>query len=301
MKIEKYAAIDIGSNALRTLIANVIIDDKGNFNFYKNSLVRVPIRLGQDTFTSGEISKENIKRIVKAVKAFKNIIKIHNVTDFNAYATSALREAKNSNSIVKLIQKKTGIKIDLIDGKKEASLISSVNFFHGIEKKSNFLYVDVGGGSTEFSVLCNGERIHEKSFKVGTVRLLNNIVKDDTWSEIKNWVTDNTFNISNLSLIGTGGNINKIHKISSAKDYDPISYYSLSNLFDSMNKLTYKERIIKYQLNPDRADVILPALSIYLKALKWSGSKKIYVPKIGLSDGMIQELFIRKLKNKSEI
>lgn len=296
MKIEKYAAIDIGSNALRALIANVVTDNKGNVNFYKNSLVRVPIRLGEDTFTSGEISKQNIKRIVKAIKAFKNIIKIHKVVDFNAYATSALREAKNSHLIVKFIKEKTGIKIDLIDGKKEASLISSVNFFHGIDKKSNFLYVDVGGGSTEFSVLCNGERIHEKSFKLGTVRLLNNIVKDDTWREIKNWITDKTLNISNLSLIGTGGNINKIHKITSSKDYDPISYYSLSTLFDSMNRLTYKERITKYQLNPDRADVILPALCIYLKALKWSGSKKIYVPKIGLSDGMIQELFSQKLK-----
>ncbi len=299
MKIEKYAAIDIGSNALRILIANVITDNKGNINFHKNSLVRVPIRLGEDTFTKGEISKLNIKRIIKAIKAFKHIIKIHKVIDFNAYATSALREAKNSDLIVKSIKKKTGINIDLIDGKKEASLISSVNFFHRIDKKLNFLYVDVGGGSTEFSVISNGDRICEKSFKIGTVRLLNNMVKDNIWNEIKNWIVAKTSNIHGLSLIGTGGNINKIHKITSTKDYDPISYSSIRNLSKFMEKLTYEERIVRYHLNPDRADVILPALNIYLKALKWSGSKKIYVPKTGLSDGMIQELYMNKLKIKS--
>lgn len=299
MKIEKYAAIDIGSNALRILIANVITDNKGNINFHKNSLVRVPIRLGEDTFTKGEISKLNIKRIIKAIKAFKHIIKIHKVIDFNAYATSALREAKNSDLIVKSIKKKTGINIDLIDGKKEASLISSVNFFQGIDKKLNFLYVDVGGGSTEFSVISNGDRIYEKSFKIGTVRLLNNMVKDNIWNEIKNWIVAKTSNIHGLSLIGTGGNINKIHKITSTKDYDPISYSSIRNLSKFMEKLTYEERIVRYHLNPDRADVILPALNIYLKALKWSGSKKIYVPKTGLSDGMIQELYMNKLKIKS--
>ena len=299
MKIEKYAAIDIGSNALRILIANVITDNKGNINFHKNSLVRVPIRLGEDTFTKGEISKLNIKRIIKAIKAFKHIIKIHKVIDFNAYATSALREAKNSDLIVKSIKKKTGINIDLIDGKKEASLISSVNFFQGIDKKLNFLYVDVGGGSTEFSVISNGDRIYEKSFKIGTVRLLNNMVKDNIWNEIKNWIVAKTSNIHGLSLIGTGGNINKIHKITSTKDYDPISYSSIRNLSKFMEKLTYEERIVRYHLNPDRADVILPALNIYSKALKWSGSKKIYVPKTGLSDAMIQELYMNKLKIKS--
>ena len=299
MKIEKYAAIDIGSNALRILIANVITDNKGNINFHKNSLVRVPIRLGEDTFTKGEISKLNIKRIIKAIKAFKHIIKIHKVIDFNAYATSALREAKNSDLIVKSIKKKTGINIDLIDGKKEASLISSVNFFQGIDKKLNFLYVDVGGGSTEFSVISNGDRICEKSFKIGTVRLLNNMVKDNIWNEIKNWIVAKTSNINGLSLIGTGGNINKIHKITSTKDYDPISYSSIRNLSKFMEKLTYEERIVRYHLNPDRADVILPALNIYSKALKWSGSKKIYVPKTGLSDAMIQELYMNKLKIKS--
>ena len=299
MKIEKYAAIDIGSNALRILITNVITDNKGNINFHKNSLVRVPIRLGEDTFTKGEISKLNIKRIIKAIKAFKHIIKIHKVIDFNAYATSALREAKNSDLIVKSIKKKTGINIDLIDGKKEASLISSVNFFQGIDRKLNFLYVDVGGGSTEFSVISNGDRIYEKSFKIGTVRLLNNMVKDNIWNEIKNWIVAKTSNIHGLSLIGTGGNINKIHKITSTKDYDPISYSSIRNLSKFMEKLTYEERIVRYHLNPDRADVILPALNIYLKALKWSGSKKIYVPKTGLSDGMIQELYMNKLKIKS--
>ena len=297
MKIEKFAAIDIGSNALRVLVANVFTDKNGHVDFYKNSLIRVPVRLGQDTFTLGEITNGNIRRIIKAINIFKNIIRIHKVTKYKAYATSALREARNCDVIVELIKNKTGIMVELIDGVKEASLISSVRFFENIDKKLNFLYVDVGGGSTELSIISNGIKIQEKSFKIGSVRLLNNYVDSDIWDEIKDWIKENTNGIDDLFLIGTGGNINKIYKITSSKNDNIITLNDLKNFKNSICQLSYSERIIKYQLNPDRADVILPALKIYLNVLKWSGASKILVPRIGLSDGIIQELIIKKLHN----
>ena len=297
MKIEKYAAIDIGSNAIRTLIANVVTNENGNVFFSKNALVRVPIRLGEDTFTSGNISKENIKRMLRAMKAFKLLMKVHSVVDFNAYATSALREANNRTHVVELIKEKTGIKIEMIDGEKEAKLISSLNLFQGINKQSNFLYVDVGGGSTEFSLFKNGNRVIEKSFKIGTVRLLNNMVSDLLWDEVKKWIVDKTKDLEKLSILGTGGNINKIHKMTQTKEGKPITSATLHLLYEKMSLLTYNERIINYELNPDRADVILPASKIYLRAMQWSNTSKIFVPKIGLSDGMIEELY-RSRKNK---
>ena len=199
--------------------------------------------------------------------------------------------------IVELIKNKTGIMVELIDGVKEASLISSVRFFENIDKKLNFLYVDVGGGSTELSIISNGIKIQEKSFKIGSVRLLNNYVDSDIWDEIKDWIKENTNGIDDLFLIGTGGNINKIYKITSSKNDNIITLNELKNFKNSIYQLSYSERIIKYQLNPDRADVILPALKIYLNVLKWSGASKILVPRIGLSDGIIQELIIKKLQN----
>ena len=192
MKIEKYAAIDIGSNAIRVLIANIITQKNGNVNFYKNALVRVPIRLGEDTFNIGKISRANIKRIIKAMKAFKLIMKVHGVFDFNAYATSALREAKNGSFITMIVKDKTGIEIEIINGKKEAELISSIDFFKRLNKNKNFLFVDVGGGSTELAILQNGKRIVAKSFKIGTVRLLNKRISKTMWNKVKDWIVKET-------------------------------------------------------------------------------------------------------------
>jgi exopolyphosphatase/guanosine-5'-triphosphate,3'-diphosphate pyrophosphatase len=299
MKIEKYAAVDIGSNAIRVLISNVIKNEKGNIFFSKNALVRVPIRLGQDSFTSGNISNTNIKKLLDAIKAFKLIINLHNVVHFNVYATSAIREASNHSHVVQLIKNKTGIEIEVIDGKKEAKLISSLNLFQGLNKQSNFLYVDVGGGSSEFSIIQNGKRIEEKSFKIGTVRILNNLVSDLLWDEVKNWIIDKTKKFDSLLMLGTGGNINKIHKITETKDGEPISLLTIKNLHKKMSSITYNQRIIDYELNPDRADVILPALKIYIRTMQWGGVHKIFVPKIGLADGMIQELY--KSNNNSNI
>lgn len=289
MKIRKYAAIDIGSNAVRMLVANVVEYEKKTI-FLKNSLVRIPVRLGQDAFSEGKISEVNIKRIIKSMKAFKLLMKVHGVKDYLAFATSALREAKNGSKVVEKVLEKSGIKIEIIDGKKEAKIISNTTIFDTISKEKTFLYVDVGGGSTEFSVLIKGKRTYSKSFKIGTVRLLNDKVSDETWQAAEEWVNEHTQGHEKIYLLGTGGNINKLHKMAVIKDDRPISYLTLNALSNKLNLLTYEERIVKLGLNPDRSDVILPAAKLFLKTLNWSGAKDIYVPKVGLSDGMIREL-----------
>ena len=291
MKIEQYAAIDIGSNAVRILISNVISSKKEPPKFMKSSIVRVPIRLGEDSFTVGEISEKNKKRVVKAMKAFKHIMKISNVKAYMACATSALREANNAEEVVQLVKKNTGIHIQIIDGKREAEIISTTNIFESINKNKTFLFIDVGGGSTEFSILVKGERIISKSFKVGTVRMINKMVSDKIWFEIQNWIEKNTQEHSKIALLGSGGNINKLFKIAGIKEGRPLSYIKLNTLYKELNKLTYEERIVQWELNPDRSDVIIPATQIYLKALQWSGASEIYVPKIGLADGMIKVLY----------
>ena len=291
MKVKKLAAIDIGSNAIRILISNVFEVEGSQPIFMKSEMVRVPIRLGEDSFTVGEISPKNIKRIIKAMKAFKLIMKINGVKHYMACATSALRESNNSEEIIKKVKKKTGIKIEVIDGKREAQIISNTTIMDSIGQNKNYLYVDVGGGSTEFSVLQNGKRITSKSFKVGTVRMLNDMVNDKVWLEIEKWIVTNTKKTSKINLLGSGGNINKLFKLSNTKEGKPLLFITLNTFYQEFKKMSYEERILKYNLNLDRADVILPALEIFLKALKWSGASKVYVPKIGLSDGMVKVMY----------
>ena len=293
MKIKKYAAIDIGSNAVRILVTNVVSYKKKTV-FLKNALVRVPIRLGQDAFTSGKISDKNIKRMIKSMKAFKLLMEVHGVKDYLAFATSALRDAENGPYIVEKVLKKSGIKIEIIDGKKEAKIISNTNVFDTINKEKTFLYVDIGGGSTEFSILINGKRNQSKSFKIGTVRLLNSKVEQITLDEAEAWVRRHTLMHEKIYLLGTGGNINKLHNIANINDNSPLSYLTLNALYNQLDALTYEERIVNLGLNPDRSDVILLAAKLFIKILNWSGAKDIYVPKVGLSDGMIRELYKRK-------
>lgn len=293
MKIKKYAAIDVGSNAVRILITNVVSYKKKTV-FLKNALVRVPIRLGQDAFTSGKISDKNIKRMIKSMKAFKLLMEVHGVKDYLAFATSALRDAENGPYLVEKVLKKSGIKIEIIDGKKEAKIISNTNVFDTINKEKTFLYVDIGGGSTEFSILINGKRNQSKSFKIGTVRLLNSKVEQITLDEAEAWVRRHTLMHEKIYLLGTGGNINKLHNIANINDNSPLSYLTLNALYNQLDALTYEERIVNLGLNPDRSDVILLAAKLFIKILNWSGAKDIYVPKVGLSDGMIRELYKRK-------
>tara|TARA_B100001029_G_scaffold173292_1_gene172028 strand:- start:249 stop:1142 length:894 start_codon:yes stop_codon:yes gene_type:complete len=297
LKVEKFAAIDIGSNAVRLLIANVIkIENK--ILFQKNSLIRSPVRLGEDSFTLGEISDKSIKRVIKTMKAFKLLMDVHDVSHYKAFATSALREANNSLHVVKMIKKKTRIKVEIIDGIKEAEIISYSKISDFINTQKTFLFVDVGGGSTEFTFINEGKNIISKSFKIGTVRVINNLVDDRVWIAIKNWIKKNSKKYDKITLMGSGGNINKLFRLSNIKDGKPLSKIKLNQLYMDLFSLSYEERIISYGLNTDRADVIVPAAKIYLKALEWSGGQKIYVPSFGLSDGMIKYIY-KKLKKKS--
>lgn len=293
--IKKYAAIDIGSNAMRLLIANIVEQQGKETQFSKSSLVRVPIRLGQDAFTVGEITEENIERMIDAMKAFKLLMKVHKVEKYMACATSAMREAYNGKEVVELIKKKADIKIEIIDGKKEAAIIASTDLHHLIKNDQAYLYVDVGGGSTEFSLFSEGKIVASKSFKVGTVRLLNNMVNDIVWQEIEKWIKHITEDYENLNMIGSGGNINKLFKMSGKLNEKPLSYMYLNAQFTALNNLSYEQRIAELGLNADRADVIIPALKVYLNAMKWSGARNIYVPKIGLSDGIVKALYYGKI------
>ena len=295
IKIKKYAAIDIGSNAMRLLIANIIEEEGKETLFSKSSLVRVPIRLGQDAFTVGEISEDNIDRMVDAMKAFKLLMKVHKVEKYMACATSAMREAYNGKEVVEIIKKKSDIKIEIIDGKREAAIIATTDLHYLLKTENTYLYVDVGGGSTEFSLFSSGKMVVSKSFKAGTVRLLNDVVSDIVWHEIEKWIRSNTENFENITLIGSGGNINKIFKMSGKMEDKPLSYIYLNSQYAFLNALTYEQRISELGLNPDRADVIIPALRLYLNAMKWSGARSIYVPKIGLSDGIVKALYYEKI------
>ncbi len=291
ISIKKYAAIDIGSNAMRLLITNVVEQFGKETQFNKNALIRVPIRLGQDAFTVGEITEENIDRMVDAMKAFKLLMKVYKVEKYMACATSAMREAYNGKEVCEIIKKKADVKIDIIDGRKEAAIIASSDLHHFIKTEETYLYVDVGGGSTEFSLFTNGKMTASKSFKNGTVRLLNSMVNQIVWEEMEKWIKTNTKEYDNITLIGSGGNINKIFKLSEKALDSPLSYMYLNTQFQRLNALTYEQRIAELALNTDRADVIIPALSIYLKAMKWSKATKIYVPKIGLSDGIVKAMY----------
>jgi exopolyphosphatase/guanosine-5'-triphosphate,3'-diphosphate pyrophosphatase len=291
ISIKKYAAIDIGSNAMRLLITNVVQQENKETQFNKSALIRVPIRLGQDAFTVGEISAENIDRMVDAMEAFRLLMKVYKVEKYKACATSAMREAYNGKEVVEIIKEKSEIEIDIIDGKVEASIIASSDL-HGLLSTDNtYLYVDVGGGSTEFSIFSNGKMMQSKSFKNGTVRLLNNMVNDVVWQEIEKWIKTNTEEYENITLIGSGGNINKLFKMSGKQLDKPLSYMYLNSQYQYLNSLSYEQRIAELGLNTDRADVIIPATRIYLNAMKWSGARHIYVPKIGLSDGIVKAMY----------
>lgn len=296
MEIKKYAAIDIGSNAVRLLISNIIIEKGKAPQFKKSALVRVPIRLGADAFVKGKISKENTQRMIDAMNAFQLLMKVHEVEKFKACATSAMREAKNGKKVAKKIFDNTSISIDIIDGKKEAEIIFSTDLSELIESNSSYLYVDVGGGSTEFTIFSDRKIIASKSFKMGTVRLLNNDKTTNKliFEEVENWVKQHTKNLKKIALIGSGGNINKVFKMSDRPLGKPLSAIYLKAHYQFLKQMSYNQRITELGLNPDRADVIIPATKIYISAMKWSGAKLIYVPKIGLSDGIIKSLYLGK-------
>ncbi|MFL1895484.1 Ppx/GppA phosphatase family protein [Aquimarina sp. 2-A2] len=298
LTIEKYGAIDIGSNAIRLLISSVHEENGKETRFKKTSLVRVPIRLGTDVFISKRVSDENIARMIDTMHAYQLLMRTHKVTRYKACATSAMREAENGVDIVNLIEEKTGISINIIDGNDEAAMIAMTDLHQLINTDETYLYVDVGGGSTEFTVYHHGHTVTSKSFKLGTVRLLNDMESPEIWEEVRVWIKQNLSQYPRVYLIGSGGNINNIFKNSGKALGKPLSYLYLSSYYQLLNSLTYDERIWELNLNQDRADVIIPATKIYLSAMKWSGARKIFVPKIGLSDGIIKSLYQDKLNNR---
>ena len=294
---ENYAAIDIGSNAVRLLVST-ITEQKGReeTDFRKTSLVRVPIRLGEDVFEKSVISEKNIERMVDTMQAFKLLMKSHGIKKYKACATSAMREATNGAEVAKRIKDKTGVEIEIIDGNHEAAIIAATDLHELIKNDCNYLYVDVGGGSTEYTLYSSGETVASKSFKVGTVRLLNNLVEEKTWEEMEKWVRETTKPYKKIDLIGSGGNINNIFKTSGKKEGKPLSLAYLKKYNDLLNSLSYEERIMDLNLKSDRADVIIPASKIYLSSMRWARADNIFVPKIGLADGIIKSLYNGKNK-----
>lgn len=294
MQLHKYAAIDIGSNGVRLLISNIITFKKKETQFKKSALIRVPVRLGEDVFTTGKISDKNLFRMRDTMTAFRLLMKVHGVEKFKACATSAMREADNKEAVIQYIYDQSKIKIDIIDGRTEAEIISSTDLHELIKNDKSYLYVDVGGGSTEFTFFSNGRIMDSKSFRLGTVRLLDKKVNEQTWLNVEEWIKEKSKTYSEISLIGSGGNINKIFKLSGKAEGKTLSYVYLNSYYNFLNQMTYNQRISELDLNPDRADVIIPATKIYLLAMKWSNAGKIYVPKIGLSDGIIKTLYLGK-------
>ncbi|WP_316766678.1 exopolyphosphatase [Pedobacter frigiditerrae] len=290
----RYAAIDIGSNAVRLLIADITQSEKG-YGFKKNTLVRVPLRLGDDAFLDQKISPKKIDDLVKTMSAFKNLMDVYQVTKYLACATSAMREAGNGKEIIKKIKKVADIDLEIIGGQREANIIYSNHIEQNLDANKSYLYIDVGGGSTELSVFVNKQPVASKSFNIGTIRILDNQDKDETWEEMKDWVKSRTKDLKNLAGIGTGGNINKLFRMSGEKEDMPLNFAKLNSMYNELNSYSLKERITLLKLNQDRADVIIPACEIYLTLMKWTGIKQIYVPKVGMVDGIINLLIEENL------
>jgi len=291
LEIKKFAAIDIGSNSVRLLIEHVIETPK-EIMFKKNSLIRVPVRLGASAFKDHKIPEPTIIRLIDAMIAYKHLMRVNDVLHYKGCATSAMREAKNGPEIVKRIEKEAGIKIDIISGNSEANMIfSSQNSFATKLMSENCLFVDVGGGSTEITIFSKGKATAAKSFDIGTLRILNEQVEKDSWKSLKDWLKKETGEMKNFSLVGSGGNINRISKLAELKQGKPMTYEVLHDIIFQLKRYSLESRMRLFDLNPDRADVIVPAGEIFLNIMKWAAATKIFVPKIGLSDGMVREAY----------
>lgn len=290
-----YAAIDIGSNAVRLLIKQVEEDTEGKANFRKEMLLRVPLRLGFDVFAMGKISEEKEKNLMRLMKVFRHMMKIYDVEAFRACATSAMRDAQNGKDIIKRIKKKTGIEIEIIDGQEEAKTIYNNHNEYMEDRNGNYMYVDVGGGSTEINLLSQGTLVCSRSYNIGTVRILNQAVTDAEWERLKNDMQELAASYEKTNIIGSGGNINKLYKLADKKDKrkQRITVDTLKKLHEELKALSVEERMEKYQLKPDRADVIVPAGDIFLNIGEWIHATHIYVPVIGLADGIIDELYVQ--------
>jgi exopolyphosphatase / guanosine-5'-triphosphate,3'-diphosphate pyrophosphatase len=285
------AAIDIGSNAARLLINDVVKGKDGKTVFNKLNLVRVPLRLGFDVFENKIVSEEKKLMFVETMKSFRHLMNAYKVTALKACATSAMRDAINAKEIIALVQREANILIEVIDGDMEANLIYENHVAENMDKDNSYMYIDVGGGSTEISFFSNGILIYKKSFNIGTIRLLKNLVTTEHWEELKSTIKAVTKGHKTVMAIGSGGNINKVFSLSKRKEGRPLQLELLREYYDDLEPLSLEQRIAKYNFRDDRADVIVPALLIYINVMRWAGAEEISVPKIGLVDGLIQHLW----------
>ncbi|NIR49184.1 exopolyphosphatase [candidate division KSB1 bacterium] len=295
----KFAAIDIGSNAVRLLFKQVFEDGDGLI-FKKDALFRVPIRLGEDVFSKQEVSADKAKRLVEVMTAFKHLIAAYQPTDYMACATSAMREASNGSQLVDEIRKRTDINLEIVDGKREAEIIYCNRIADMLSKKKSYLYIDVGGGSTEITLIAKNDIVTSHSFNLGTVRILNHLVSKSEWQELKQWLKQHTKDYQPLAGIGSGGNINKMFDLSRKKRGKPLTYKKIKKIHNYVNSYSFEDRIKVLRLKPDRADVIIPASKIFVSVMKWAKIKRIYVPQIGLSDGIIHVLYDRYKQGNSK-
>jgi len=297
MKIMKFGAIDIGSNAIRLLFMNVFEVGENTY-FKKSSLIRVPIRLGTDTFIDKFISPRKADKLINSMKAFKNLMNVHEVVKYRACATSAMREASNGAEIIKKIEEESDIKIEIINGKEEASIIFDNKIADKLNPKKDYLYVDVGGGSTELTLFSKGICTFSASFNIGTIKILRNCVPNGEFIRLKECLLDICPNCDNLEIIGSGGNINRLVKLSIPKKDKFLSYQELRNIYDELKMFSYEELMINYDMNPDRADVIIPAATIFLSIMEWAKAEIIHVPKIGVTDGIVHQLYKEYHQNR---
>ena len=287
----RLAAIDIGSNAARLLISDVIIGPQGNPEFIKAALVRAPLRLGFEVFDKGEIPPNKVEKVIKAMKSYKLLIDVYEVKHVKACATSAMRDARNGAEIIRKVKAETGIEIKIISGQEEASLIYENHIAENMTKEESYLYVDVGGGSTELTFFTDGKLVFKESFNIGTIRLLKNQVSEAMWDEMKEFIKQKTKGYHHVTAIGSGGNINKIFSLSKRKEGKPLTLDLLRDYFKEFSNLSVNQRMTLYHLREDRADVIVPALLIYINVMRWADTEEIYIPKIGLADGLIHTLY----------
>ncbi len=299
MFLMKFAAIDIGSNAVRLLLSRVL-EDSNQPLLRKESFVRIPLRLGEDVFTNQIISGDKSNKLIETINGFKNLMSAYNAIDYKACATSAMREAKNGRQLVAKIKQKTGVDVEIIDGFREAEIICSVGTEKNLSKNKPYLYVDVGGGSADLTLISSGNKIDSRSFNIGTIRILKGQVRKSHWRDMKIWLKEKTMDYSPLNAIGTGGNINKIFKLTRKNEGKPVSYKKIKEIYRFIKAFSLEDRIKLLQFRPDRADVIVPAMQIYLFIMKWANVKRIYVPQSGLADGMVNILYERHVQGATK-
>ena len=287
----RFAAIDIGSNAIRLLFSRIIENELKPHFLIKESLIRMPLRLGKDSFNAGEISEANCKKFLNTMIGFKNLMDAYNPMNYRACATAAMRNAKNGKDLARIVELKAGIKIDIINGAEEAAMILSKNINQYLKKEKSYLHIDVGGGSTELTFIVNGQIENSKSFSIGSVRLLEGKVSKKSWNDMKEWIKNNTNSILRIKAIGSGGNINKIASMLGKKKGEYVPYNGIKILLKKIEAKDFHQRITQFGLRPDRADVIIHASKIYLNCMKWSKAQKILVPQSGLADGIIEQLY----------